>query len=142
MVALGAKINLQTKAGVPNRSILSKPGATPFLAAATTADVQLLELLAKLGADTKLPNSQGSTPLMAAAGVGVGAPEEAPGTEPEVIEAVKLLLTLGADINAVDKNGDTAMHGAAIRNHPKVVQLLADMGAKIEIWNRPDKLGL
>jgi uncharacterized protein len=142
MVAHGAKVNLQTTKGVSNRGILSKPGATPFLAAASTADIPLMELLVKLGADPLLPNSQGSTPLMATAGVGIGAPEESPGTEPEVVEAVKLLLKLGADIDAVDNNGETAMHGAAIRNHPKVVQLLADKGAKIDIWNRPDKLGL
>ena len=39
-------------------------------------------------------------------------------------------------------NGETAMHGAAYRNHPKVVQLLADKGAKIEVWNRTNKTGL
>src|SRR5439155_1330223 len=72
----------------------------------------------------------------------VGAPEESPGTEPEVVEAVKLLLKLGADIDGVDNFGETAMHGAAIRNHPKVVQLLADKGATIDSWNRPDKPGL
>ena len=33
------------------------------------------------------------------------------------------------------------MHGAAYRNHPKVVQLLADKGAKIEVWNRKNKDG-
>src|SRR5207245_360543 len=53
-----------------------------------------------------------------------------------------LLLKLGADINGVDKNGETAMHGAAYRNHPKVVQLLADKGAKIDVWNRANKTGL
>ena len=78
---------------------------------------------------------------MAAAGVGVGAPEEAAGTEPEVLEAVELLLKLGADVNAVDDNGETAMHGAAYKNHPKVVQLLADKGAKIDVWNRKNKTG-
>jgi uncharacterized protein len=53
-----------------------------------------------------------------------------------------LLLKLGADVNAVDKNGETALHGAAYRNHPKVVQLLADNGAKIDIWYRKNKSGL
>ena len=51
-------------------------------------------------------------------------------------------MKLGADVNAVDKNGETAMHGAAYRNHPKVVQLLADKGAKIDVWNRQNKTGL
>jgi ankyrin repeat protein len=142
LVALGAKVNLQSAKGVSGRGILNKPGATPMLAAASTADVQLLELLVKLKADPMLPNSQGSTPLMAAAGVGVGAPEEAAGTEPEVVEAVQLLLKFGADINGVDKNGETAMHGAAYRNHPKVVKLLADKGANIKVWNQKNKTGL
>ncbi len=142
MVAHGAKVNLQSKAGVPERGILNKPGATPFLAAASTADVPLMQLLIQLGADPLLSNAQGTTPLLAAAGVGLGAPEEAPGTESEVLESVKLLLKLGADVNAMDKNGETAMHGAAYRNHPKVVQLLADKSAKIAVWNKANKAGL
>jgi uncharacterized protein len=142
MVAHGAKVNLPLAKGVSNRGILSRPGATPFVAAASTADVPLLQKLLDAGADPQLTNAQGSTPLLAAAGVGVGAPEEAPGTEPEVLETVALLLKLGADVNAVDKDGETAMHGAAYRNHPKVVQLLAERGARIEVWNRPNKTGL
>src|SRR5262249_11276281 len=142
MVANGAKVNLPAKASVSGRGILNRAGATPFLAAASTADLPLLEVLAKLGADPLLPNAQRSTPLLAAAGVGVGAPEEAAGTEPDVLEAVGLLLKLGADVNGVDNNGETAMHGAAYRNHPKVVQLLADKGAKIEVWNKANKTGL
>ncbi len=142
MVASGAKVNLQSTVGLSGRGILNKPGATPVLAAASTADLPLLQTLIKLGADPLLPNSQRSTPLMAATGVGVGAPEEAAGTEPAVFEVVKLLLKLGADINGIDSNGETAMHGAAYRNHPKVVQLLADNGAKIVVWNQANKTGL
>jgi ankyrin repeat protein len=142
MAKHGADLNLPQKAGVPGRGILGRVGATPFLAAASTADVALMRTLVDLGADPKLPNGQRSTPLMAAAGVGVGAPEEAAGTEPEVLEAVTLLVKLGADVNAIDNNGETAMHGAAYRNHPKVVQLLADEGAKIAVWNRANKIGL
>lgn len=142
LVDRGAKVDLQTKAGVSGRGILGKPGATPLIAAASTADVPLMQLLVKLGADPKLTNAQGTTPLLSAAGVGVGAPEEAAGTEPEVLEAIKFLVKLGADVNAVDKVGETAMHGAAYRNHPKVVQLLADSGLKIAVWNRENKAGL
>lgn len=142
MVAHGANVNLQSKGAVSGRGILNKRGATPFLAAASTGDVPLMELLLKLGADPLLANVQRTSPLLAAAGVGVGAPEEAPGTEPDVLEAVKLLLKLGADVNAVDATGETAMHGAAYRNHPKVVQLLADNGAKIPVWNQANKGGL
>src|SRR6202011_281040 len=63
------------------------------------------------------------------------------GTEPEALEAVALTIELGGDVNAVDDNGETAMHGAAYKNFPKIVQLLADKGAKIEVWNRKNKYG-
>ena len=51
------------------------------------------------------------------------------------------LLDLGADINAVDNNGETAMHAAAYKNLPKVVKFLAAKGAKIDVWNKNDKFG-
>jgi ankyrin repeat protein len=80
---------------------------------------------------------------MTACGVGIGgaAADETAGTEPEVLEAAQLALDLGVDINAVDANGETAMHGAAYKNLPKVVQFLTDKGAKVEIWNRKNKYG-
>jgi ankyrin repeat protein len=141
MAAHGADVNLPLRQGVPGRGILSTRGATPFLAACSTADLDLMRALLEVGADQKLANAEGSTPLLAATGIGLGAPEEAPGGEPEVLEAVELLLKLGADVNAVDDNGETAMHGAAYRNHPKVVQLLAAKGIKIDVWNRGSKQG-
>jgi ankyrin repeat protein len=100
-----------------------------------------MRTLVELGADPQIPNAEHSTPLLAATGIGLGAPQEAPAGEPEVLEAVELLLKLGADINAVDDNGETVMHGAAYRNHPKVVQLLAAKGVKIAVWNRESKQG-
>ena len=78
---------------------------------------------------------------MMAAGLATRSPGEDAGTENEVLEALQVLLRLGADVNAVDNNGETAMHGAAYKNLPKVVKFLAAKGAKIEIWNRPDKFG-
>jgi uncharacterized protein len=52
-----------------------------------------------------------------------------------------LLLELGGDVNTVDKNGETTMHGAAYKSLPKVVQFLADKGAKVEVWNQRNKYG-
>ena len=54
---------------------------------------------------------------------------------------MQLALDLGGDINAVDDNGETAMHGAAYKSLPKIVQFLADKGAKVEVWNRENKYG-
>jgi ankyrin repeat protein len=106
-----------------------------------TADVPLMRTLVAHGADPLLPNAEHCTPLMAAAGVGTLAPGEEAGTEPEALEAVALALELGADVNAVDDNGETAMHGAAYKNLPSMVQFLADKGARIEVWNRKNKYG-
>jgi hypothetical protein len=78
---------------------------------------------------------------MAAAGLATRSPGEDAGTESEVLEAVQAALDLGADVNAVDNNGETAMHAAAYKNLPKVVKFLAAKGARIELWNRPDKFG-
>jgi ankyrin repeat protein len=116
-------------------------GATPFLLAADRADAALMRVLIELAADPFLPNLDNTTPLMAAAGLGTTAPLEEAGTEPEALEAVRLLLDLDADIDAVNNDGDSAMHGAAFGNFPTIVQLLADRGASADIWKRPDKQG-
>ena len=141
LVEHGADVNARLKRGASGRGVLSRVGATPFLLAAMTADVPLMRTLVKLGADPRLPNAEHCTPLMAAAGVGCLAPGEEAGTEHEALEAVKLALELGGDVNAVDDNGETAMHGAAYKSFPRVVQLLADKGARIEVWNRKNKYG-
>ena len=116
-------------------------GGTPFLLAARTADAEYMALLAELGADPLAPNMDDTTPLMVAAGIGTYAPGEDPGTESEVLDAVKLALKLGGDPNAVDKYGETPMHGAASKHVPTVVFFLADAGAKVEIYNRKDQEG-
>ena len=54
---------------------------------------------------------------------------------------MQLALQLGNDINAVDKNGETVMHGAAYQSLPKLVKLLADRKADIKVWNRKNKQG-
>ena len=138
-----ADVNAQLKTGRSGAGLYNKVGATPFLMAAGTADTPFMRLLVELGANPLQGNIDNCTPLMAATGIGIGgaASDETAGTESEVIEAVQLALDLGADVNAVDANGETAMHGAAYKNLPKVVQLLADKGAKIEVWNRKNKYG-
>ena len=140
LVAKGANVNARmTRRPNINNTRLNETGATPFLLAALTADVELLRTLASLGADPSLTNAENSTPLIVAAGLATRSPGEDAGTEAEVLETLQLLLDLGADINAVDKNGETAMHGAAYKNLPKVVKFLATKGAKVEVWNRPDR---
>lgn len=141
LVARGADVSARLKNGGAGKGELSHKGATPFLLASETADVALMQTLVELGADPKIPNAYNSTPLMAAAGLGVLAPGEEAGTEEESIEAVRLTLKFGNDINAVDDRGETAMHGAAYKIAPRMVQFLGDNGAKIDIWNRTNKWG-
>jgi ankyrin repeat protein len=142
LVAKGATVNVRvTKRPAMGLTTLNSIGATPFLLAARTADAELMRLLAELGADPLLPNEDNTTPLMVAAGVGTQNPGEDPGTEPEVLEAVNVAFGLGNDLNAVDKNGDTAMHGAAYKHVPSVVHFLAEKGARIDVWNHQDKNG-
>jgi ankyrin repeat protein len=120
---------------------LNTLGATPFLLAARTADAPLMRLLAQLGANPLIPNADNSTPLMVAAGLGTRSPGEDAGTEAEVVEAIDVALALGNNVDAVDDNGETAMHGAAYKNLPGAVEALAKHGANVSIWNRNNRFG-
>ncbi len=141
LVERGANVNTRLVKGAGGRGKLALEGATPFLMASKTADLPYMKLLIELGADPKIANKDGSTPLIAAAGLGTAAADEEAGTESECVAAVEYLIGLGLDVNAVDENGETAMHGAAYKNLPKMVRLLAAKGAKIDVWNRKDKWG-
>jgi ankyrin repeat protein len=145
IVKRGADVNFRLPADAGKlpgtSSLLETEGATPLLFAADRSDVPLMRLLLELGADPLLPNSNHTTPLLAAAGVGTQEPQEEAGEESEALEAVKLMLDLGADINTVNNNGDTAMHGAAYNIYPLVVKLLAERGADPQIWKNPNKFG-
>jgi ankyrin repeat protein len=141
LVDYGADVNARLKRGDAGAGKLSRRGATPFLLAADTADVPLMRLLVFLGADPSIPNGVHSTALMAAAGLGTLAPGEEAGTEDEALAAAQLALDLGNDVNSVDENGETAMHGAAYKNLSKMVQFLADHGADPAVWNHKNKHG-
>jgi ankyrin repeat protein len=141
LLAAGADPNARLERGNPGRGRLNLKGATPFLMACMTADLEFAGILYENGADPHLPNVENATPLMAAAGIGTLAPGEVAGTEPEAIEVIRFLLDLGAQVNHVDDNGETAMHGAAYKNFPAVVRLLHDHGADPEVWNRKNKYG-
>jgi uncharacterized protein len=141
LVSRGADVNARLTKGAGGPAKLSLQGATPFLMASKTADLAYMKLLVELGADPAIPNKEGSTPLIAAAGLGTPAAGEVAGTEPECIAAADYLLALGADINAVDQNGETAMHAAAYKNLPKLVEFLDQHGAKIDVWNRKNRHG-
>ena len=131
MVARGADVNARMLAE-PNtrfRRGYNWIGATPLLMAAKVADAPLVRLLLALGADPTLTTAENTTLLMVAAGVGIASPGEDGGTEEEAFECLQVVLDVGGDVDAVDDNGETALHGAAYRLAPSVVRLLLDHGA-------------
>jgi ankyrin repeat protein len=142
LVAKGANINARMTRRVNlTNTRFHEIDATPYLLAAMTADAEYMKVLVELGADPKLTNAEGSTALMTAAGLGTRSPGEDAGTEEEVLEAMQVALDHGADINAVDQNGETAMHGAAYKNLPEAVKFLASKGANIAVWNTRNEFG-
>jgi len=136
LIKRGSSVNFQLDRGrKAGGARVSEIGATPLFMAADRADLNYMKLLVELGADPFLPNNDDTTPLMVAAGIGSQAPEEEAGNEAECLAAVKYLVSLGAEVNKVDKNGETAMHGAAYKNIPAVVQYLDSVGHDIGVWN-------
>jgi acetyl esterase/lipase/ankyrin repeat protein len=142
LVAAGANVDARFKRGKSELGRFTYSGSTPFLLAAQASDVPLMELLVELGANPNLPNADSTTPLLAAAGVGaLGDGDESAGTEEEAIAAVKYLIQLGADVNAVDMNGETALHGAAYQSWSELVRVLVENGADAAIWNHENRAG-
>ena len=141
MVTCGADVNARARTGSGGGGRLNTKGATPFLMAAETADLPLMKVLTALGADPSIPTVDGTVPILAAAGVGVPAPGEEPATEEEAVKTVEYLLELGADLDAVDSNGETVMHGAAYKSAPILFKWLDGKGADIKVWNRKNKKG-
>jgi ankyrin repeat protein len=136
---------LQTK--LPGRmaqgAISVPPGATPFYRAARSADVAVMRLLLKNGADASRPSDDHTTPLLAATtgqGARFAGGEERP--EPEFVEAIRLCLEKGADINTANDRGDTPMHAAAQRGADQIIQFLADHGARLDLKNKSGRTPL
>jgi uncharacterized protein len=111
---------------------LYEEGATPFLRASQSGDVKLLRLLLEHGADPSIPTEHGVTALMVASGIGWVEGVTFEWSAEETLEAVELLLALGADPNARETmDGRTALMGAAHKGRNDVVQLLVDHGADL-----------
>jgi len=110
---------------------LRQEGATPLLLAAGSYDAGLMRLLKASGADPLIATEEGTTPLMVAAGMGRYenfGKEEAQ----KALEAVNLLLEWGADVNAANHGGRTALQGAVYMGANPIVQLLVEKGANLD----------
>jgi cytohesin len=106
-------------------------GATAFIRAAQSSDTKLMALLLEYGADAFAETASGDTALTAAGGIGWVDGVTYERSPKENYEAVKMLLDLGVDPNAANREGRTALMGAALKGRNDVVQLLVDRGAKL-----------
>src|SRR6187551_1052465 len=128
LLKAGANPDMQLKLFPPYRSLRDDRGADALL---TVGATPLLR-----AAKVDLPTMNGVTPLLAAAGVGSSSLDTRGRykSEAQAIESVQLLLAAGANINAADRSGQTALHGAASWGWNDLIRSLAtnriDLSAK------------
>lgn len=108
-------------------------GQTPFFRAAASGDVTTMRLLLDHGADPNINTFEGTTPLMAAAGVNWVFNQSYDEGADALLAAVELCWEQGADVNAVNSMGIAAVHGAANRGSDAIVEFLHDKGARLDV---------
>lgn len=117
------------------RNRFNRLGATAFMLSAKVTDVTAMRLLLEYGADATIPTADGTTPLMVAAGLAIWNPGEDGGSftgqEEEVLEAVRICVDGGNDVNARNYRNETALHGVAFRGVNPVVDYLVEQGADL-----------
>ena len=149
----GANPNLQLKLRPPYRNVVFdrggdqvlSTGATPLLRASKAGDnPAAMRLLLEHHALVDLPTADGITPLMIAAGMGHGANPTRGRyqTDEDAIEALKILIKAGAEINRRAVNGQTAMHAAALKGWNATIRFLAENGAELEAKDHDGKTPL
>jgi ankyrin repeat protein len=121
-------------------------GSTPYLLAARFLEPEILTALVAGGADPAMTMTDGATALMLAAGMGSRTSASRRGiatidfgkVEPEsrVRDSVAAVISLGADPNAANQAGDTALHIAAARGYDTVIEWLVEHGARVDVKNK------
>ncbi|MEO5923019.1 MAG: ankyrin repeat domain-containing protein [Bryobacteraceae bacterium] len=111
---------------------LQEDGATPFLRAAQSSDVDLMKVLIAAGADPKIRTAHDVTALSVASGIAWVEGVTFEWSRAKNVEAVKMLLDLGVNVNQADEEGRTALHGAAHKGRNEIVQMLVDAGGKLD----------
>jgi ankyrin repeat protein len=141
LIDAGADLNARTREWHPEKkwlyalndvSWVDMTGQTPFLRAALAGDVTVMRLLLEHGADPHISTYEGTTPLMAAAGVNWTVAQTYTESDASSLAAVELCLELGADINARNSMGLSALLGAANRGFDDMIRLLAANGAQLD----------
>lgn len=148
LVARGADVNARTTKTPPRYGFTlfgqqqpTLTGVTPFFLAALVADVEVMKFLVGAGADPSIADTDGTTPLMVAAGR-ARVDNETRVPEAAALDATRMVLDLKLDPNAQNKNGETALHAAALAGLNSVVRLLVDRGAAVNAKTRNGKTPL
>jgi ankyrin repeat protein len=152
LIAAGADVNARTKETPPFRHFLLEitgslewvdfTGQTPFLTAALAGDVTVMKLLLEHGANPRIDTYQGTSPLMAAAGVNWVLAQTWTEGPDQLLDAVKLCVELGMDVNQANSMGITALHGAANRGSDDIVRFLVAHGADITAQDKEHRSAL
>jgi ankyrin repeat protein len=141
LLARGANPNARTRESPPGRIWLMQGGSlswvdftgqTPFLRAALAGDVTTMRLLLDHKADPHIATFGGTTALMAAAGVNWVYFQTFDEGQDRLLQAVKLCVSLGQDVNAANSMGIRAIHGAANRGSDAIVKYLVEQGARLD----------
>jgi uncharacterized protein len=147
----GAKPNERTLEQLPTRrwimfvndiSWVDFSGQTPFLRAALSGDISVMRLLLKYGANQNIPTYEGTTALMAAAGVNWAETQTYTESKEHLLEAVKLCLELGADVNASNSMGLTAALGAINRGSNDILTYLVEHGARLDVKDKEGRTAM
>jgi len=142
LLARGADVNARTREYPPERRWITTLGSlawvdftgqTPFLRAALAGDVTVMRMLLDHGADPNIDTFTGTSPLMAAAGVNWVFNQTYDEGPEALLEAVRLCIELGNDVNQVNHMGVAAVHGAANRGSDDIIRLLYEHGARIDV---------
>jgi len=112
---------------------LDENGATAFLRASQSGDIELLRLLLDFGADPQIFTELGVTPLSAAAGIGWVEGITSEWSTEQTVETVRLLLELGIDPDYQADTGRVALHGAGHKGATEVARVLVEAGARMDI---------
>jgi uncharacterized protein len=145
ILAHGADPNARTKESPPQRRWITRLGSlswvdftgqTAFLRAALAGDVEVMRLLVEHHADPNIATVNGTTPLMAAAGVNWTFAQTYDEGADNLLAAVQLAQSLGNDVNAVNSMGVTAIDGAANRGSDEIIRFLVHKGAALDVADR------